>query len=93
MTDAQRREQIDQLVALLQQIGWSERDLADRLELRVGRVVRWLNGYNAAPERLLVWLRHLALAHSTGDADIIAEAHRRHARPDGWDEPRREGSD
>ena len=93
MTDIERKQQIDQLVGLLRQIGWSERELADRLDLRVGRVVRWFNGYNAVPPRLLVWLRHLALAHSTGDADIIREAHRLHARPEGWDEPRRVGSD
>lgn len=51
----------DQFRAVLISIGWSERELALRINVSPSKVRRWSVGRYSVPPKLAVWLRGVAL--------------------------------
>jgi aminopeptidase-like protein len=64
--------EMTQIAIYLDIIGWTGRQLADRLQIGNRGVFRWLNGQNDPPENLMAWLKKLADFHTANP------------RPDGW---------
>lgn len=63
---------LTQIAIYLEILGWSARQLADRLRVNERGVWRWMNGQNETPERILSWLK------------VLAEFHKAHPLPEGW---------
>jgi transcriptional regulator with XRE-family HTH domain len=62
-----------EMEALLRQIGWTARELAQRLGIRGSTVGDWLNGRRSIPDNVADWLRQVA--------QVLDQAP---ALPEGW---------
>ena len=57
-----------QFTAAVEQIGWTLRGVADRLELPPTRISRWAAGEVPVPDAVAQWLKTLASTHKQNPA-------------------------